>query len=162
MDTADARHGAPGGTGRAAADVTDGLVVTGGLTIPQSAMRWRFSRSGGPGGQGVNTTDSRVELVVLLGRVDGLTDAQRARIRTALAHRIAGDVLTVSASEHRSQLRNRQSARERAAALLRGALAAPPPRSRRRRTPSRAAQQRRLDAKKRRGQTKALRRRPDY
>lgn len=152
----------PGAPGRADAAVTDGLVVTRGLTIPPSALRWRFSRSSGPGGQAVNTTDSRAELVVLLGSVDVLTDEQWARIRSALSHRMAGDTLVVAASEHRSQLRNRHSARERAAALLRGALTAPPPRSRRKRRPSRAARQRRLDAKKRRGQTKALRRRPDY
>jgi len=99
---------------------------------------------------------------VLLGSVAVLTDEQWARIRSALSHRMAGDTLVVAASEPRSQLRNRHSARERAAARLRGALTAPPPRSRRKRRPSRAARQRRLDAKKCRGQTKALRRRPDY
>lgn len=110
----------------------------------------------------MNTTDSRVELTVLLARIDALTDEQLARVRTALSHRLVEDTLVVAASEHRSQLRNRQAARDRAAALIRDALTAPPARARKKRRPSRSAKRRRLDAKKRRGQTKSLRRRPDY
>lgn len=143
-------------------EVAGELPITRALTIPASALRWKFSRAGGPGGQKVNTTDSRAELSVLLGRVEDLTDGQEQRIRTALAHRMVDDALVVVAAEHRSQLRNRQAARERAAALLRDALTAPPPRKRKKRKPSRAAKQRRLDAKKRRGRTKDLRRRPEH
>lgn len=142
--------------------VTGGLPVTRSLTIPSSALRWRFSRAGGPGGQKVNTTDSRVELSVLLDRVEELSEGQQRRIRTALSNRIVDGALVVVAAEHRSQMRNRQAVRERAADLLRGALTAPPPRRRKRKKPSRAAAQRRLDTKKQRGRTKALRRRPDY
>lgn len=149
--------GEPGG----AAGVAGPLVVTPTVTIPASALRWRFSRAHGPGGQGVNTTDSRVELVVSLDHA-GLAEAELARIRTALEHRLVDDALVIVAAEHRSQLRNRQAARDRAAALLRGALTAPQPRTRKARRPSRAAKQRRRDAKKRRGQTKSLRRRPDF
>ena len=148
--------------GDPAAGVAGPLAVTPSITVPPTALHWRFSRSSGPGGQGVNTTDSRVELAVRLDAVAALTDAQRDRIHAALSHRIVDGALVVAASEHRSQLRNRQSARDRAAALLRGAVEAPPPRTRRKRRPSRAAKQRRLDAKKRRGQTKSLRRRPDW
>ncbi|GAA4817340.1 alternative ribosome rescue aminoacyl-tRNA hydrolase ArfB [Tomitella cavernea] len=160
MDTT--RTGRGPGTGPGGApSVTGPLAVTASVTIPQSALRWRFSRAHGPGGQGVNTTDSRVELVVRLADA-GLTDAQLDRTRSALAHRLVEDALVIVAAEHRSQLRNRQAARDRAADLLRRALTAPQPRARKARRPSRAAKQRRLDAKKKRGQTKSLRRRPDF
>ncbi|QDQ97813.1 alternative ribosome rescue aminoacyl-tRNA hydrolase ArfB [Tomitella fengzijianii] len=158
MDTTGA-HEEPGGPGTPG--VAGPLAVTASVIVPPAALHWRFSRAHGPGGQGVNTTDSRVELVVRLDAA-GMTGPQLDRVRTALAHRLADDALVVVASEHRSQLRNRQAARDRATALLRQALTAPPPRTRKRRRPSRAAKQRRLDAKKRRGQTKSLRRRPDH
>lgn len=143
-------------------DVTGGLAVTRSLTIPSRALQWRFSRAGGPGGQKVDTTDSRVELSVLLYRVDNLTAGHKQRIRAELSHRIVDGALVVVAAEHRSQLRNRQAVRERAAGLLHEALTAPPPHRRKSTKPSRRAVQRRLDVKKQRGRTKALRRRPDY
>jgi ribosome-associated protein len=120
----------------------------------------RFSRSSGPGGQSVNTTDSRVELLLDVGATSALDDAQRARVLRNLAGRLVDDtVLAVSASEHRSQHRNRIAARERLGELLRNALAPPPP-TRRPTRPSRASQRRRLEGKRQRGETKALRRPP--
>ncbi len=138
-------------------DPSGDLSVTGSFVVPAGALAWRFSRSSGPGGQGVNTADSRVELSVSPLELAGLTDAQRARLRQRLADRLTdGGVLTVAASEHRQQLRNRQAARERLAAVLRAALAAPPP-ARRRTKPTRGSQERRIAEKKRRGELKRRR-----
>jgi ribosome-associated protein len=131
------------------------------LVIPEHELGWRFSRSSGPGGQGVNTTDSRVELSYDLARSTAIGPVHRARALERLASRLVDGVLTVSASEHRSQLRNREAAEARLAALLRDAIA-PPPATRRPTRPSAGAKQRRIDAKKQRGQTKANRQRPDY
>lgn len=123
-----------------------------GLVVPAAELVERFSRSPGPGGQSVNTTDSRVELEYDVATSGALSDAQRAR----LLARLPAARIRVVASEHRSQTRNRAAARERLAAQLREALAPPPP-PRRPTRPTRGSQQRRLDAKKQRGQTKALR-----
>ena len=122
-----------------------------GLTIPAAELVERFSRSSGPGGQGVNTTDSRVQLEWDPATSSALTEVQRARAIAAL-----GSPYAVDASERRSQLRNRNAARERLVAAIRSALA-PPPLPRVPTKPSKGSRQRRLDAKKRRGQTKALR-----
>lgn len=130
-----------------------------GLVVPGAELREVFSRSSGPGGQGVNTTDSRVQLGLDLASCTALDERQRERLLAALAGRLEGTTLVVDASEHRQQRRNRVAARERMAALLREALAPPPP-QRRATRPSRGSVRRRLDAKKRRGQTKALRGRP--
>lgn len=129
------------------------------LTIPERELTWRFSRSSGPGGQGVNTTDSRVELVWNLARTTALSPVEIERAATRLASRLDGGVLTVAASEHRSQLRNRDAARRRLTALVAEAIT--PPRVRRPTRPSKAARQRRVDAKVRRGQVKRLRRSHD-
>jgi ribosome-associated protein len=136
-----------------------GLRVTPAVLVPAGELQWRFSRSGGPGGQGVNTTDSRVELVLDVARSTAFDDQRRARALERLGGRLVDGVLTVTASEHRSQLRNRDAAASRLAALLREALA-PPRRARRATRPTRGSQQRRLDSKTRRGQTKRLRRPP--
>jgi ribosome-associated protein len=141
-------------------EVGGDLPVDEGLVVPAAALGWRFSRSSGPGGQGVNTADSRVELSVAPLDLPGLTDAQRARLAERLGPRLVEGVLTITASEHRQQLRNRQAARDRLAAVLRAALAAPPP-PRRRTKPSRGAQERRIEEKKRRGQLKRSRSRWD-
>ena len=133
------------------------LPVSGSLVVPAGAMAWRFSRSSGPGGQGVNTADSRVELSVAPLSLPGLTDVQRQRLVERLGGRLVDGVLTISASEHRQQLRNREAARARMAAVLRAAIAAPP-RARRTTKPSRGSQERRIKAKKERGETKRLRR----
>lgn len=135
----------------------DDLRVTDRLVIPGGELRERFSRSSGPGGQGVNTTDSRVELSFDVARSAALPPALRDRISARLANRLVDGVVTVTASEHRAQLANREAARERLAALLREA-AAPPPPPRRPTKPSRAAQERRLAAKRRRSQLKQSRR----
>ena len=129
------------------------------VTIPAAELTWRFSRSSGAGGQHVNTTDSRVELTWDLERSSALSDQQRARARRRLGAALVDGTLTVAASERRSQLRNREAAMDRLADLVATAIEPPPP-PRRPTKPSRGAQQRRLDAKKRRGETKQLRRRP--
>jgi ribosome-associated protein len=134
-------------------------VTVRGTTIPPDELSWRFSRSTGPGGQSVNTTDSRVELSYDVANSTVLTAAQKERALRALAGRLAGGVLTVTASESRSQLRNREAAAERMSALLTDATG-PPPRPRRPTKPSRAARERRLADKRRTSETKRLRR-PD-
>jgi ribosome-associated protein len=140
-------------------DERPGLVVRTGVLIPEAELHWRFSRSSGPGGQSVNTTDSRVELSFDLAGSTAFDDTVKARAIERLGPRLVGGVLTVAASEQRSQLRNREAARARMAALLRDAIAAPP-RTRRPTRPSKRAVRRRLDEKKRRGETKRLRGRP--
>jgi ribosome-associated protein len=136
------------------------LQVTPTVAIPASELRWRFSRSSGPGGQSVNTADSRVELSFDLAGTRELTPAERARAIERLGASLVDGVLTIAASEHRSQLRNREAALDRLAQVLREALA-PPPRRRRRTRPSPAATQRRLAEKRRRGDLKRLRRNRD-
>ena len=127
--------------------------------MPASELRWRFSRSSGPGGQGVNTADSRVELSWDVAGSRAAPEPVRLRLLEALADRLVDGVLTVAASEHRQQLRNRQAARARMAALLAQAVA-PPPAARRATRPSAGARRRRVQAKQVRSATKALRRRP--
>ena len=134
-------------------------MVRAGVVIPETELAWRFSRSSGPGGQSVNTTDSRVELSFDVSGTTALTDVLRTRALERLRSRLVDGVLTVAASEHKSQWRNREAARTRLAALLRDAIAAPP-RQRRPTKPSRSSVRRRLDDKKRRGETKRLRGRP--
>ncbi|MCN0180072.1 alternative ribosome rescue aminoacyl-tRNA hydrolase ArfB [Salinispora arenicola] len=134
-----------------------GLRVHDRWVVPDAELRERFSRSSGPGGQGVNTTDSRVELSLDLAGSPSLPEPLRARALDRLAGRLVNGVLTVTASEHRAQLANREAARERMAALLREAIA-PPPKRRRPTRPSRAAKERRLAEKKRRSQRKRDRR----
>ncbi|HWM59273.1 MAG TPA: alternative ribosome rescue aminoacyl-tRNA hydrolase ArfB [Pseudonocardia sp.] len=136
------------------------LHVRGSLVLPERELHWRFSRASGPGGQGVNTTDSRVELSFDLARSPSVPESVRARALPRLAGRLVDGVLTVVAAEHRSQLRNRAAARERLAAALRAAIAPDPPRRRPTR-PSMSARRRRMDSKARRGQLKRLRGRPD-
>jgi ribosome-associated protein len=131
----------------------DGLRITRSVVVPEGELSERFSRSSGPGGQGVNTTDSRVELSFDVARSPSLPETTRARMLKRLEGRLVDGVVTVAASEHRAQLANRRAARERLTTLLTDA-AAPPPRKRRPTKPSRAAKQRRLDAKKRRSRTK--------
>ena len=138
-------------------DAFGDLAVTDAVVVPAGALTWRFSRSSGPGGQGVNTADSRVELSVAPLGLPGLSDAQRQRLAERLGSRLVDGVLTLAASEHRQQLRNREAARERLAAVLRAALAPPPP-ARRRTKPTRGSQERRIQAKKQRGELKRGRR----
>jgi ribosome-associated protein len=136
--------------------VRPGPGVPDGLVVPGSELAEQFARSSGPGGQGVNTSDSQVLLVWDVAGSSSLTDAQRRRVLRRLDGRLSQGRLLVVAAEHRSQHRNRVAARERMADLVRDALAPPPP-PRRPTRPSRSSQRRRLEAKKRRGETKALR-----
>ncbi|MFJ8895190.1 alternative ribosome rescue aminoacyl-tRNA hydrolase ArfB [Leifsonia sp. NPDC102414] len=136
-----------------------GLRVDSGLTIPESELSWRFSRSSGPGGQGVNTADSRAELVWDVAGSAVLSPLQRERLLQRLSGRVVDGKLTVVASEHRAQLRNREAARARLADMVADALL-PPAAPRRPTKPSRGAKQRRLEAKKRRTDVKRLRRPP--
>jgi ribosome-associated protein len=137
-----------------------GLTVRG-IDIPEGELAWRFSRSSGPGGQSVNTTDSRVELSFDIGTSTAIPDHLKERALARLEHRLVNGVLTIAASEYRSQHRNREAARARLVGVLEDALA-PPPAKRRATRPTRASRQRRLDGKARRSRTKSLRKRPDY
>jgi ribosome-associated protein len=133
------------------------LRVSRSVVIPEKELRWRFSRSSGPGGQSVNTADSRVQLSFDLTSTTALGPVQRARALQRFGDRLADGVLTVTASGERSQLQNREAARERLAKLLADAIA-PPPRKRRPTRPTKAAVERRLTEKKRRSRVKRLRR----
>lgn len=132
-------------------EVPAGPGLPAGLVIPDTELVERFSRSPGPGGQSVNTTDSRVELLWDAAASTVLDDRQRTR----LLARTVGPIAVV-AHEHRSQYRNRMAARERLAARVRELLAPPPP-MRRPTKPTRGSKERRLDAKRQRGRTKQLR-----
>ncbi len=134
------------------------LHVRGSVVIPEAELRWRFSRSSGPGGQGVNTTDSRVELSYDVARSSALGPTYRTRALERLGPRLVDGVLTVTASEQRSQLRNRETAEQRLVEILSEALA-PPPRPRRPTMATKASVERRLANKKRRADIKRLRRR---
>lgn len=135
------------------------LEVSRALTIPASELSWRFSRSSGPGGQHVNTSDSRVELSWNVADSAALSDAQRLMLVTRLGSRLIAGVITVTASERRSQLRNRETALAKLADLVAEGLA--PEAARRRATkPTRASNRRRLQAKQQRAATKQQRKRP--
>jgi ribosome-associated protein len=140
-------------------EVTADLRVNGWLVVPASELSERFSRSSGPGGQSVNTTDSRVELSFDVARSRALPEWARSRALERLARRLADGVLTVTSSGERSQLMNRQEARARLAALLRDAVA-PPERPRVPTKPTKGARERRLADKKRRSDTKRNRQLP--
>ncbi len=127
------------------------------MLIPEGELSWRFSRSSGPGGQSVNTTDSRVELVYDLADSTALPPLWKQRALERLADRLVDGAIVVAASENRSQLRNREAARERMSELLATAVA-PPPRPRKPTRPSEGAKRRRLDDKTRRSRLKAMRR----
>lgn len=140
------------------ADNQDEVVrVTAAVAVPRTELSWRFSRSSGPGGQSVNTADSRVELRFDVAASAALSPHLKSRALERLGHRLVAGVLVVTASEHRSQLQNRRAAEARLVNLLAAAIA-PPPRRRRPTKPSRGAVERRLTAKRHRGQTKQQRR----
>ncbi len=136
------------------------LEISRSVSLPRTELTWRFSRSSGPGGQSVNTTDSRVELRFDLGATEALPPALKERALHRLAGRLVDGALVVTAAEHRSQLLNRRAAEARLVALLADALAPAGP-GRRPTRPTRGSVQRRLDTKKRRSQTKRLRRDTD-
>jgi ribosome-associated protein len=128
-------------------------VVRGSVSLPEAELMWRFSRSSGPGGQHVNTTDTQVELRFDLAATDALPEVWKERALERLAGRLTGGVLVVRASEHRSQWRNRETAAVRMAAVLAEATA-PPPRPRRKKKVPRGINERRLRNKKRRSDVK--------
>lgn len=142
---------------RHAGGVDDALIVGRGIVIPAHELQWRFSRSGGPGGQGVNTTDTRVQLTFDVAASPAIPDHLRQRALRRLESRLQDGCVTITASDSRSQLQNRRAAERRLVELLREAIA-PPPRTRRPTKPSRASVDRRIKAKKARGETKRLRR----
>lgn len=129
------------------------LAIRGGIVIPAAELTWRFSRASGPGGQGVNTTDSRVELVFDLARTRALPEHLRTKALGRLRPRLVDGVLTVVAAEQRSQLQNRLAAERRLADLLAAAIAPPAP-PRRPTRPTRGSVERRLQGKRRRAETK--------
>lgn len=133
------------------------LRVSGSVTIPRNELSWRFSRSSGPGGQGVNTTDSRVQLTFDVAGSPSIPEMLRARALERLGPKLVDGCIVVASSEQRSQLQNREAAERRLVDTLRTAMA-PPPRKRRPTKPSRASVDRRIKEKKSRGETKRLRR----
>jgi len=135
--------------------VADALPVRAGVAIPLDEIELRTSRSSGPGGQHANVTASRVEAVFDVAASGALSDAQKARVLARLGPRV-----TASAQDTRSQLRNRELALERLAQRLAHALEVP--RTRTKTRPTNASKQRRVDAKKRRGDVKRARRKPDF
>ena len=126
------------------------------LIIPSKDLRWRFSRSSGPGGQGVNTTDSRVELILDVANCSCLGPFRRARLLEHFQTRLLEGCLRVVVAEELSQWQNRQKALHRMAELLREGLK-PPPRARKATRPGRGAVKRRLASKKQRGDLKRQR-----
>ena len=135
----------------------DGLQVNEDVIIPRSELVFRATRAGGPGGQHVNTSSTRIELLWDVVASSALEPTARDRVAVRLASRMnaEGHVRVVS-SEHRSQLRNREAAEQRLAALVRAALVVP--RARRKTRPTRAGKAKRLDQKKRQSKKKQDRR----
>ena len=136
----------------------DALLVGPELTIPRAELQYRASRAGGPGGQHVNTSSTRIELLWDLTRSTSVSDEQRARLVEKLAARLDADgMVRVVASDRRSQLQNREAAEERLVSLVRQALVVP---KRRRATkPTKASREKRLAEKKHRSERKKDRRR---
>ncbi|MFE9887811.1 alternative ribosome rescue aminoacyl-tRNA hydrolase ArfB [Streptomyces scopuliridis] len=128
-------------------------VIRGSVSLPEAELMWRFSRSSGPGGQHVNTSDSKAELRFDLAKTEALPPVWKERALERLADRLVDGVITVRASEHRSQWRNRETAAVRLASLLAEATA-PPPRPRRKTKIPRGINERRLREKKQRAETK--------
>ena len=139
--------------------MAEGIRITPEVAIPVAELEFRASRASGPGGQGVNTTDSRVELRFDLAGSPSLSDEAKELALRRLGPRVdSSGVLRVFAQAQRSQLANRRAAMERFAELLAAALATP--RARRPTRPTRASTARRVESKRRRSATKRLRDRP--
>ncbi|MFF6915542.1 MULTISPECIES: alternative ribosome rescue aminoacyl-tRNA hydrolase ArfB [unclassified Streptomyces] len=128
-------------------------VIRGSVSLPEAELMWRFSRSSGPGGQHVNTSDSKVELSFDLAKTEALPAVWKQRALERLAGRLVDGVVTVRSSEHRSQWRNREAAAVRLTALLAEATA-PPPKPRKPTRIPRGINERRLREKKQRSETK--------
>lgn len=141
------------GQARDHGDMAGPYVIRGSVSLPEAELNWRFSRSSGPGGQHVNTSDSQVELRFDLANTEALPPVWKERALERLAGRLVDGVIVVRASEHRSQWRNRETAAVRLAALLAEATA-PPPKPRRPTRIPRGINERRLREKKQRSETK--------
>ena len=135
------------------------LTVSAALTIPSSELSWRFSRSSGPGGQHVNTSDSRAELLWNVAESAVVSEEQRVRLLERFSRRLVDGVITVAAHEQRSQLRNREIALEKLGVLVASALA-PAATPRKSTKPTRGSKRRHQAAKQQRSATKQLRQRP--
>jgi ribosome-associated protein len=135
----------------------DDLVISKSVVIPQTELVVKFSRSSGPGGQGVNTADSRVQLSFDLANSGSMSEFLRERALARLSSKLVDGVITITASEQRSQLQNRKAAEQRLAQILREAIA-PPARTRKATRPTKGSVERRLNTKKTRSVTKRLRR----
>jgi ribosome-associated protein len=130
-----------------------------GVSVPEAELHLRAVKAGGPGGQGVNTTDSKVELRWNVATSGALTDAQRTRLLDRLGSRLTAEgELILRAAEHRSQHRNREAVEARFQSIVGEALQ--PPKQRRRTRPTRASKERRLQAKAQRSELKRLRKPP--
>jgi ribosome-associated protein len=139
----------------------DSIPVTDGIAIPRSELVYRASRAGGAGGQHVNTSSTRIELLWAFEQSSVLSEAEKARVRSKLGSRIDADgSLRVVAANRRSQLQNRGAAEERLAALVRGAMHVP--KVRRKTKPTKASKEARISEKKRRSQIKGNRRNRDF
>jgi len=138
----------------------EALRLADGRAIPDSELRWSFARAHGPGGQGVNTTDSAARLGWDIAGSAVLSDSERDRLLRRLHRRLTGTVLSVTAREHRSQWANRKAAAQRLIALVDAGLAPNPP-ARRPTAPGAAAKAARVSAKRRRSEVKRGRRTPD-
>lgn len=133
------------------------LPVTDEVSIPRAELSFRASRAGGPGGQHVNTSSTRVELIWNVATSPSLSESQRQRVMEKLANRInAAGELILAEGGSRSQQQNREAVTRRLVDLVARALYRPPPRRRTR--PTRASREKRLRAKKRRSELKRLRR----
>ena len=131
------------------------------LVIPRTELEFRATRAGGPGGQHVNKTSTRIELTWNVETSRVLTDEQRSRIRDKLGGRMdAGGAIRVVASDSRSQTQNRAEAERRLAELVRRALIVP--RKRRKTRPTRAAVEQRLRGKKKKSEKKRDRRLQEF
>lgn len=136
----------------------DVLIVNGHLRIPRTELDVRATRSGGPGGQHVNTSSTKIELRWQPVNSVALSESQRTRIITALATKLDGEGwLRLTASEHRSQLQNREAAEARLVAMVKGALVVP--KVRRATKPTHASKKKRLESKSQRSEVKQQRKR---
>jgi ribosome-associated protein len=139
--------------------MTEPLHVSARIVVPEHELQWRFSRSSGAGGQHVNTSSTRVELVFDLVNTSAVGEVLKDRAVQRLAAQLVDGCVVVVSSERRSQFQNRLAAREKLAEVLRAAFA-PPPRKRRPTRPTFSSKVKRVDTKKRRGEIKKGRGRP--